>query len=188
MKKIEIRPKSKYYTRSYGYSIPKRNLLIEKSQKAIKEQLEEAGITDSGYIKQVEEYFLKHKQSCYCVLVNYKRYVDDVITSKVYDWVADYDNMFSRTIKDYEKSWDPARMYITKVGEPQEDNSLVINLVYAVAYELENNEKKKQLKEKITNTYVNNPPQGLLVQDVKLSCKSLTKSRVDLKVKIKVSL
>ena len=67
MKKIEIRPKSKYYTRSYGYSIPKRNLLIEKSQKAIKEQLEEAGITDSGYIKQVEEYFLKHKQSCYCV-------------------------------------------------------------------------------------------------------------------------
>ena len=103
--------------------------MIEKSQKAIKEQLEEAGITDSGYIKQVEEYFLKHKQSCYCVLVNYKRYVDDVITSKVYDWVADYDNMFSRTIKDYEKSWDPARMYITKVGEPQEDNSLVINLV-----------------------------------------------------------
>lgn len=188
MKKIEIRPKSKYYTRSYGYSIPKRNLLIEKSQKAIKEQLEEAGITDSGYIKQVEKYFLKHKQSCYCVLVNYKRYVDDVITSKVYDRVADYDNMFSRTIKDYEKSWDPARMYITKVGEPQEDNSLVINLVYAVAYELENNEKKKQLKEKITNTYVNNPPQGLVVQDVKLSCKSLTKSRVDLKVKIKVSL
>ena len=58
MKKIEIRPKSKYYTRSYGYSIPKRNLLIEKSQKTIKEQLEEAGITDSGYIKQVEEYFL----------------------------------------------------------------------------------------------------------------------------------
>lgn len=114
--------------------------------------------------------------------------MDDVITSKVYDWVADYDNMFSRTIKDYEKSWDPARMYITKVGEPQKDNSLVINLVYAVAYELENNEKKKQLKEKITNTYVNNPPQGLVVQDVKLSCKSLTKSRVDLKVKIKVSL
>lgn len=63
MKKIEIRPKSKYYTRSYGYSIPKRNLLIEKSSKTIKKQLEEVGITDSGYIKQVEEYFLKHKQS-----------------------------------------------------------------------------------------------------------------------------
>lgn len=186
MEKIEIRPKSKYYSRYYGYSITKKNLLIVKSQK--KEQLEEAGITDSGYIKQVEEYFLKHKQACYCVLVNYKRYVDDALTRRVYDWVADYHNIFSQTVKDYEKNWDPARMYITKVGEPQEDNSLVINLVYAVAYELENNEKKKQLKEKITNTYVNNPPQGLVVQDVKLSCKSLTKSRVDLKVKIKVSL
>ena len=83
MKKIEIRPKSKYYSRSYGYSIPKRDLLIEKSQKAIKEKLEEVGIT---------------------------------------------------------------------------------------------------------NTYVNNPPHGLVVQNVKMSCKSLTKSRVDLKVKIKVSL
>lgn len=71
MEKIEIRPKSKYYNRYYGYSITKKNLLIAKSQK--KEQLEEAGITDSGYIKQVEEYFLKHKQACYCVLVNSKR-------------------------------------------------------------------------------------------------------------------
>lgn len=148
MKKIEIRPKSKYYSRSYGYSIPKRDLLIEKSSKPIKEQLEEVGITDSGYIKQVEGYFLKHKQACFCVLVNYKRYVDDVMTSNVYDWVADYDNIFSQTIKDYEKSWDPARMYITKVWEPQEDNSLVINLVYAAAYELENNEKR--LCEKIS--------------------------------------
>lgn len=141
MEKVEIRPKSKYYNRYYGYSITKKNLLIAKSQK--KEQLEEAGITDSGYIKQVEEYFLKHKQACYCVLVNYKRYVDDALTRRVYDWVADYHNIFSQTVKDYEKNWDPARMYITKVGEPQEDNSLVINLIYATAYELENNEKKK---------------------------------------------
>lgn len=188
MKKIEIRPKSKYYSRSYGYSIPKSALLIEKPPKPIKEQLEEVRITNPDYIKQIEQYFLEHKTAWHCVIVNYKRYVDDIITSRAHEWAADYLNLFPKTIKDCEKNWDPARMHITKVGEPQEDNSLVINLVYAAAYELENNEKKKQLKEKITNTYVNNPPQGLVVQGVKLSCKSLTKSRVDLKVKIKVSL
>lgn len=188
MEKVEIRPKSKYYSRYYGYSIPKSALLIEKPPKPIKEQLEEVRITNPDYIKQIEQYFLEHKTAWHCVIVNYKRYVDDIITSRAHEWAADYLNLFPKTIKDCEKNWDPARMYITKVGEPQEDNSLVINLVYAAAYELENNEKKKQLKEKITNTYVNNPPQGLVVQDVKISCKSLSKSRVDLKVKIKVSL
>lgn len=188
MEKVEIRPKSKYYSRYYGYSIPKSDLLIEKPPKPIKEQLEEVRITNPDYIKQIEQYFLEHKTAWHCVIVNYKRYVDDIITSRAHEWAADYLNLFPKTIKDCEKNWDPARMYITKVGEPQEDNSLVINLVYAAAYELENNEKKKQLKEKITNTYVNNPPQGLVVQDVKISCKSLSKSRVDLKVKIKVSL